>query len=277
MTQPHSLFRYSSKIWNTPQLIIAEEFTPILQYLSSRNLGDVEFAVVPQGTVKPKKPEMVNKVGEVQVSGSLTYKPVMALCEATSTSYTGLLQDVESLIADGVKTIVMTHNSGGGEAMMMMTTADRIRELADENGVKLISYIETMSASASLGLGIVCDEVIIHPEARTGSVGALICLVDRSKALADAGIKPIFISSVEGKVPYKSDGSFSDKFLAKMQKDVTDLGTKFAEHVSKYSGLKTQDIIDLDAEVFSAQEALDIGLVNKIMNHQQFAEYLAKQ
>lgn len=276
MTQAHSLFRYSSKIFNTPQFIIAEEFTPILQYLSSRNLGEIEFSVV-KDSAKPKKPEMVNKIGEIQVSGSLTYKPVMALCGATGTSYTGLLQDVESLIADGVKTIIMTHNSGGGEASHMMTTAERIRELVDENGVKLISYIDTISASASLGLGIVADEIIIHPEARTGSVGALIALVDRSKALADAGIKPIYLSSVEGKVPFKSDGSFTDKFLAKMQKEVTDLGTKFAEHVSKYTGIPVVDIIALDAEVFNAQEALDIGLVNKIMNHQQFAEYLAKQ
>ena len=276
MTQAHSLFRYSSKIFNTPQFIIAEEFTPILQYLSSRNLGEIEFSVV-KDSAKPKKPEMVNKIGEIQASGSLTYKPVMALCEATGTSYTGLLQDVESLIADGVKTIIMTHNSGGGEASHMMTTAERIRELVDENGVKLISYIDTISASASLGLGIVADEIIIHPEARTGSVGALIALVDRSKALADAGIKPIYLSSVEGKVPFKSDGSFTDKFLAKMQKEVTDLGTKFAEHVSKYTGIPVVDIIALDAEVFNAQEALDIGLVNKIMNHQQFAEYLAKQ
>jgi ClpP class serine protease len=275
MTQPHSLFRYTSKIFNTPQFIVAEEFTPILQYLSSRNLGDIEFSSVVKAAAAPKKPEMVNKIGELNVSGALTYKPVMALCEATGTSYTGLLQDFESLIAEGVKTVVMVHNSGGGEASHMMTTADRLRELADQNGVKLISYIDTISASASLGLGIVADEVIIHPEARTGSVGALIALVDRSKALADAGIKPIYISSVEGKVPFKADGSFSDKFIAKMQKEVTDLGTKFAEHVSKYSGIPVQDIINLDAEVFNAEEALKIGFVNKIMNHQQFAEYLA--
>lgn len=276
MTQPHSLFRYSSKIWNTPQLITPEEFTPILQYLSSRNLGDIEFGVVPQGTVKPKKPEMVNKVGEVQVSGALTYKPVVALCEAASTNYTELLQEVELLISEGVKTIVMTHNSGGGEAMMMMATANRIRELADENDVKLISYIETISASASLGLGVVCDEVICHPEARTGSIGALVCLVDRSKALADSGIKPIFISSVEGKVPYKSDGSFSDKFLAKIQEDVTELGNNFAEHVTKYTGIPVEDVLALDAQMYGAKKAKEIGLVNSIMNHQEFAQYLSK-
>jgi len=275
MTQPHSLFRYSSKIFNTPQFIIAEEFTPILQYLSSRNVGDIEFGLV-KNSAAPEKPEVVNKIGELNISGALTYKPVMALCGATGTSYTGLLQDFESLIAEGVKTVVMVHNSGGGEASHMLSTADRLRELADQNGVKLISYIDTLSASASLGLGIVADEVVIHPEARTGSIGALIALVDRSKALADAGIKPIYISSVEGKVPFKDDGSFSDKFIEKMQKEVTTLGTKFAEHVSKYSGIPVQDIIELDAEVFGAEEALKIGLVNKIMNHQQFAEYLAK-
>lgn len=274
MTQAHSLFRYSSKIFNTPQFIVAEEFTPILQYLSSRNLGQIEFGVEAAKNVGTK-PSVFNKVGELNISGTLTYKPVVALCEATGTSYTQLVADAEALIQEGVNTILMVHNSGGGEAAHMFSTANRLRQLADANNVKLISYIDTLSASASLGLGIVADEVIIHPEARTGSIGALIALVDRSKALADAGIKPIYISSVEGKVPFNSDGSFSEKFLAKMQKDVTDLGVKFAEHVSQYTGIPVDEIIGLDAEVFNAEEALKLGLVNKIMNHEQFSEYLA--
>ena len=60
-----------------------------------------------------------------------------------------------------------------------------------------------------------------------------------------------------------------------MQKDVTDLGVKFAEHVSQYTGIPVDEIIGLDAEVFNAEEALKLGLVNKIMNHEQFSEYLA--
>jgi len=271
----HSLFRYSSKIFNTPQLITAEEFTPILQYLTNRNYGQVDFVKSESLSVKPNKPQRAGKIGEVHISGSLTYKPVETMCGATGTSYQGLLAQVEELIAEGVSTILMVHNSGGGEASHMMTTADRIRQLADENFVKLISYTDTISASASYGLGVIADEVIIHPEARTGSIGALIALMDNSKALENAGIKPIYISSVEGKVPFKSDGSFSDKFLAKMQEDVTALGLKFAEHVSKYTGLTVDEIIALDAQVFSAEKALEIGLVNKIMNHEQLGEYLA--
>lgn len=270
----HSLFRMSSKVWNTPQFITQEDFTPILQYLSSRNAGDIEFGVVDK---KDKvEPSRAGKFGELQVSGSLTYKPVMSMCGEVGTSYQQLLEDAEYLIDAGVKTIILTHNSGGGEAQMMMTSANRLRELADENDVKLISYIETLSASASLGLGIVADEVIIHPEAKTGSVGAVVALLDRSKALADAGLKPIYLSSTEGKTPFAPDGSFSQKFLDTLQAEVVDLGARFAEHVSKHSGIPVEDILALDAQVFNATKAKEIGLVNKIMNQQEFAAYLAK-
>lgn len=271
----HNLIYLSSKVYNTPHLITQEQFTPILNYLSNRNSGNVEFVAQKVEPSSKKPVKIVDKYGELSINGALTYKPVNMMCSDGGTSYQQLLIDAEELIASGVKVIVMTHDSGGGEAAHMMSTADRLRELADQNGVKLISYIDTLSASAALGLGIVADEVIIHPEAKTGSIGAVVALLDNSKALAEAGLKPIFISSTEGKVPYAEDGSFTKKFLDNMQEQVTALGNKFANHVHKYSGIPVEDILALDAQVYNAEDALKLGLVNKIMNHQQFYEYLS--
>ena len=39
----HSLLRLSSQIFNTPQLITVEAFTPIVDYLSKRNVGEIEM------------------------------------------------------------------------------------------------------------------------------------------------------------------------------------------------------------------------------------------
>jgi ClpP class serine protease len=272
----HNLIRLSEMVWNTPQLITEETFSPILQYLTDRN--NHQFVLGKDApVVAAKKPQKVGGIGELKISGALTYKPVQMMCSEGGTSYQGLLEDAEELIEMGVDTILLVAESGGGQALMCFSTANRLRELADESGTKLVTYIDTVSASACLALTIVADEVIIHPEAITGSIGCVCAILDRSKALADAGLKPIYISSTEGKTPFQADGSFSQKFLDKMQKDVTALGMNFAEHVHKYTGIPVEDVLALDAQMFNAEEALSLGLVNKIMNHQEFARYITKK
>lgn len=274
----HALIKLTSKLYNSPQLITQDIFAPILDYLTLRNAGLIEMKTTTKEA--PKKPEYVKassgkSIGEIQVSGALTYKPVEMMCAPNGTSYQQLVTDTEQLISQGVKTILYTHASGGGEAAHCFTTANRLRELADANGVTLVTYIDEMSASAALALGIISDHVVIHPSAKTGSIGCVCAVVDRSKALADAGLKPIFISSTAGKTPYQSDGSFSQSFLDNLQAEVTELGNQFAQHVEKYTGMPIEKVLSLDAQVFNANRAKELGLVTAVMNHQEFAEFLA--
>lgn len=274
----HELIRLMGNVVNSPQLITQDSFAPILEYLTLRNTGLIEMKSATKEA--PKKPEYVKSfsgksIGEIQVSGTLTYKPVEMMCSPNGTSYQQLVNDTEQLISQGVKTILYTHSSSGGEAAHCFTTADRLRELADNNGVTLVTYIDEMSASAALALGIISDHVIIHPSAKTGSIGCVCAIVDRSKALADAGLKPIYISSTAGKTPFQADGSFSQTFLDNLQAEVTELGNQFAAHVEKYTGIPIEEVLLLDAQVFNAKKAKELGLVTDIMNHQQFAEYIA--
>lgn len=267
----HSLIRLQESLYNTPHLITAEAFAPILEYVSLRNNPEFVFS---KQEVKPKEPVRMGKIGEILVDGSLTYRPVAQMCSEGGTSYQGILQQASELINSGVTTLVTTHSSGGGEAAHLFDTANQLREMADQAGIKWYAYIDTVSASASLGLNIAADAVYIHPEATTGSVGCVCAIVDRSKAMDMAGIKPIYISSTAGKTPFQADGSFREEFLQKMQDSVTRLGNQFAEHVNKYTGIPTDEILSWDAQMFNADEALAKGLVNGIMTHKQFLDFI---
>ena len=134
-----------------------------------------------------------------------------------------------------------------------------------------------MSASASYLIACVSDEIVCHPEAVVGSIGAMIAIVDRSKAMAEAGIRPIYLSSTPGKIPFDQGGAFTEKFLNKMQDEVTLLGNQFAAHVSQYTGVSLEDIKALDAEMFHSEEAMTIGLVNSVMTQKQFVNYLVNK
>lgn len=273
----HELHRLLGSLYNSPHLILESAMYPILDYLSTRNNSVIELAVVPQATNVKQEPKKVEKIGEIKIDNALTYRPVMGVCGSTSgTSYQGILEECSELIASGVETVILTHSSPGGQAQMAFDCAISLREMCTENNVRLISYVETMAASASYLIACVADEVICHPEAKVGSIGAMIAIVDRSKALADAGIRPIYLSSTPGKIPFKSDGSFSEEFIHKMEAEVVALGEQFAEHVSLHIGVSKADILALDAQMFSATEAKSIGLINSIMTHKQLAAYLAE-
>ena len=94
--------------------------------------------------------------------------------------------------------------------------------------------------------------------------------------MSDAGLKPIYIASTAGKTGFAEDGSFTPEFIAEVQAQVSDLGNQFAQHVSTYTGIPVEDILAMNAKTFNATDAVDIGLANGVMDHPQFAAYLAQ-
>lgn len=272
----HELQRLAASAWGVPHLITQEALSPILEYLSSRNNGvSPVFAVVQDSKHAPKKAEKIGGVGEILIDGALTAKPIKAECAPGGVSYVSILNEARELIKMGVDTIVLTHSSPGGEAMHAFSCAATLRSMADEAGVELISYVDTYSASASYLIACVADMVVMHPEAKVGSIGCVCAVADSSKALDMAGVKIHYIASTPGKTPFKNDGSFSDKFLEDMQADVTRLGNKFAAHVQAHTGISLQEIAEMDAQMFHADEALQNGLANAVMDHTEFANWLA--
>lgn len=270
----HSLIRLYSKLHNTPHLITPEAFNVVLDYFELRNSEGFKLMAVSDADAQPVG-ESRGDVGVLRVDGSLTYKPVMTMCGAAGCSYASLVNQVEEMADAGVKTIVMEVTSGGGEASHVFEAADDIRAICDEAGIKLIGYADTLAASAAYALIAVCDEVIANPSATLGSIGCVVALLDTSKAMEQAGLKRIFVTSGASKVPFAEDGSFKQEFLDEIQADVDRLNADFAAHVSKYTGIDASTIMGLEAAVFDANEAVQLGLANKVMTTKQFAQYVA--
>jgi ClpP class serine protease len=270
----HSLHRLYSALHNTPHLITPESFNVVLDYFELRNSEGFKLMAISDVEERPVG-EAVGDIGVLRVDGSLTYKPVMTMCGAAGCSYASLVNQVEEMADAGVKTIVMEVTSGGGEASHVFEAADDIRAICDEAGIKLIGYADTMAASAAYALIAVCDEVIANPSACLGSIGCVVALLDTSKAMEQAGLKRIFVTSGESKVPFAADGSFKQEFLDEIQADVNRLNADFAAHVSKYTGVPTDTIMGFQAKVFDANEAVQLGLANKVMSTKQFAQYVA--
>ncbi len=269
----HEVYRLiAEKINNKPLLITEESLTPIIEYLESRP----SLAISNEDTKRRNAPSIAESVAMIQINGSLSYQKSWLGAMCGMTSYQQLLEDVEEVIDLGAKTLVLDISSGGGEAYAAFQTANSIKKMCNNSGVKLIAYVDGMAASAAYALACVADEVIAHPMAEVGSIGVLIRLIDQSKALANAGVKPIFITSAKSKVPFATDGSFKEDFLADLQAKVDTLHTEFVNHVANHRKMSVESINATNAKTFVAKDAKELGLIDSVMEHEEFFEYLAQ-
>lgn len=272
----HKLLRLAASLRNRPHLISKEAFQEIETYLNSRNFGmlDIEGS---KSAATSQDTQTAGDIGIITIRGPLTYRTSGWEGMCGGFSYEMLVDQTEELVAAGAKTIVLDIDSGGGECYGCFESVNEVRDMCDQAGVKLMGYIDGSAYSAAYAIVCACDEVVINPSGEAGSVGVLICLVNDSKALAQEGYERTFITDGTDKVPFADDGSWREGFLDDLRKRVTVLGDEFRAHVSKYTGLSVTDIKDTQAKVYSAQDALSIGLVNKIMTRSDFVDYVVSQ
>lgn len=280
----------NSMVFNKPLLVTLDALQPITDYLS-----DPERAA----SLKLERPEEESllklesfnsedeyqkyklqklginpetMVGVLDVSGSLVYRAGQMNANCTElTSYEGLKKQAEQQIEAGAKTLVLKVDSNGGMAHGMFSAANHIKKIAKQNGVKTVSYIDGTSASAAFGLSVLSDEIIAHPQSQVGSVGVVIALHNDSKMLDNLGIKRQFIFAGANKIPFdNSTGEFTDKFLDDLQKSVDKTYKSFVQHVAMNRGLTEEAVINTNASVFDTDEALALGLIDKVMELEDF-------
>ena len=216
-------------------------------------------------------------VGVINIEGALSYKPIYGMCGAVGCSYESIIEDAESLIESGAKTIILNIDSGGGEGYGCFETANQLRALCDENEVYLIAYNDGCVASAAYGIACAADEVVSNPSAETGSIGVLIALINDSKALEQEGYSRSFITAGASKIPFAEDGTWREGFLQDLQDKVDSLYTDFVNHVAKYTAIDAKVIRDTEAKMFSAKDALSLGLVNSVMTRSEFVDYIVNK
>lgn len=274
----HQIFRLADSLfYNQPLLTSQDEAQKLDNYIRQRDsFTESELSLMFNVSKALKEaPDVENKIAMLDVSGSLTYKATgwEALCGMTS--YEGLLYNVQQALAQGATTILLDVDSGGGQAYGCFETATQLRSMCKEKGAKLIAYVDGISASAAYGLSVAADEIILNPQAQAGSIGVVTQLRNTSEKDKKDGIKYSYVYAGDSKIPYDADGNFTEDFINKLQKNVDTLYESFLDHVSEFRSLDKDTVRQTQANMYNAEDALEIGLIDKIMTRQEFAEYLA--
>lgn len=209
-----------------------------------------------QGLIKIEG-TLVNRAGQVQACVELT-------------SYESIKAKMQAQLDEGVREVVMVIDSGGGEAYGCFATAAKLRKMADDNDVKLIAYVDGYACSAAYALATAAHEIVANPQATVGSVGVVVQLMNNTEALKKAGYSRTFVYAGDNKVPFDADGEFDKKFISDIQASINKTYKRFVSLVANNRGIQEADVVKTQASVYDADEAIDIGFVDKLMEVDEF-------
>lgn len=272
----HALRLLTKKLYNTPHLIEPASFESVISYLKERNQGEMNIS----SSAKTRNEDRLKynsdtQVGLIDVDGPLTYKSSGWEAMCGGTSYEGIVQQFNTMADMGMKTLVFMADSGGGEAYGMQELGSYIRKEADAKGIKILTYVDGMAASACYGVTCIADEVILNPQAEVGSIGVVVRLLNDSKALEEKGYERSFVYAGGNKVPFAEDGSFRKEFIQDIQSKVDALYEEFTSYVASMRKMDVDQVKSTEAKVFMAKDAVSLGLADKVMTHDEFYTYLA--
>lgn len=272
----HEITRLRGKLFNTPMLVEQKTFDSVLDYIDRRNAGvePIQAATGDYsgvGTLHYAE----SKLGVIHIDGPLTNKSTGWEAMCGGTSYESIKEDFETLVAEGAKTIAFASSSGGGEAYGMLDTGNYLRRLADENDVQIVTYVDGLAASACYGLIAISDEIVSNANSEIGSIGVLIRLLNDSKALEMNGYERTYITAGKSKIPFEADGAFRQDFLDDLQYKVDTLYEDFTSYVAQHRNIPIEAVKGTEAKTFLAKDALELGLIDKVMTVEEFYDYLA--
>ena len=277
----HTLFRLTESLFSQPLLMTQDSCEDVLSYLDFRNSSSMtqltSLAINADKAAGKQATLSENGIGTINIFGPIsTFKTGFeALCN--NTSHESIVEQATELFMDeSINTVLLNIRSGGGHAHKTFESALRLRELSEETGKRLITYIDESACSAAFAHAIAAGEVVINPTAKCGSIGVLLQLIDDTKALEKAGYERTFVTSSDGKIPYAKNGGFREEFIAEMQEGVSSLYEDFISHVANLRDIDPEVIRSTNAGVYSADKAKELGFVDSIMSTHEFYEYLAE-
>jgi len=270
-----SLTRLLASLHNTPMFVTSDYLDFACTFIAGSERANIQTEIK---TADQESFTIVNKqsrIAVMSIDGPLTTVEHSAPCGPSPASYSKISAEASAVIKSGnIDTLVFDTNTPGGEAYRMIETATSIRQLADEYGVKLVTYVDGMAASAGYGIAAVSHEIVMNPEASVGSIGVVVRLMNTKAAMDKMGLKETYVYAGKSKIPFDENGEFTQAFLDEVQDRVSMMYERFTSHVSEYRNLDQQAVIDTEAKMFSAQDAINNGLADKIMTHSEFRSYI---
>lgn len=237
--------------------------------VASHDLRDMKEMSEDVPAAKPAK--IANKVGILELNGPTTkYKTSMqAITGGTSTLE--LTKQLRLLVGNNeVGAIVIREDSPGGTAHGAYDWADEVYKAAKVKPVIIFGHgYMTSGAMLTASQG---TYRIATPETWIGSIGVKAVLRDTSKAMEAMGIRVIPVTSGKHKATIEPGVPITEEQIEEIKRDVMATHNMFLDYVSRGIGITAQKLDDLQADVFLAGKAKELGLIDEVGDEERAME-----
>lgn len=231
------------------------------------------------GTRKPFRSK--DGIAAIDIFGTLVQRGGWMDAESGLIGYDTVLRQLRAASADPeIRGLFVRYDTGGGEVAGMFAAAEEMAAMAKaEGGKPMFAYLDEFAASAGYVLASTADRIFARPEARGGSIAAIINIVDTSKAFEKAGLDAIIVRAewADRKARPQPGEMIDQEAIDKFSALVTDTSNQIAEFVAAMRGTTEQAIRDLRGEFFGGTEMLKLGLIDEIGSERDAWNALRKE
>jgi len=168
----------------------------------------------------------------------------------------------EALADPDVSRIVLEVDSPGGTVAGAFDFAERVFE--SRGSKPIIAAPSEMAASAAYLVASAADEIVIPQTGSVGSVGVVVALLNREKAMQKAGLAMTYIFAGDKKVDGNPFEPLPDRVRAEIQEEIDDTYALFVDRVAKYRRMSPAAVRATQAGMYSGQKAIEAGFADRI-------------
>ena len=175
------------------------------------------------------------------------------------------VESIAKLFADkSVAAAAVVINSPGGSPVQSALIHDRIRALAKEKGVKVLTFAEDVAASGGYMLLIAGDEIYAHENSIVGSIGVVSAGFGFDKLIEKIGVERRVHTAGESKAmldPFKPEDPKDAAHLEALQREVHE-SFKAMVRTRRDGKLKGDEKELFNGAFWTGAKAKDLGLID---------------
>lgn len=165
-----------------------------------------------------------------------------------------------------VKAVALSINSPGGSPVQASLIAKRIRDLAAEKKLPVVSFVEDVAASGGYWLACAGDEIFADESSILGSIGVISSGFGFADLIRRHGIERRLYAAGARKGMFDPFRPEAPEDLATLHAVQGDIHARFKAFVRQRRGdrLQGDDKTLFDGDIWTGQRALRLGLIDGI-------------
>ena len=182
----------------------------------------------------------------------------------TLSSVTGPLE--RAFERKGIKAVALVINSPGGSPVQSDLIGRRIRQLADEKGVRVVAFCEDVAASGGYWLACSADMIHALPASVVGSIGVISTGFGFPELIRRHGIERRVRTAGLSKSTLDPFREEKKEDVARLQTILGEIHVDFCDWVRRRRAGRLQGDEELlfNGEFWAGRRAVDLGLVDGI-------------